>query len=528
MLSTNDEDFIACLEEIKENIESEARGICETGIEHDFVEPLFFDIADKFVDLYVTYRQRYVMMINGAIFVPKRKESGPIPLSNSTICKHLNKKFAIGVFAGAHSSKFICFDVDDGSQETVRKIIDLSEQFGIPRNYVYVSSSGGKGYHVEVFFDNIVYTEKLRIFYDWIILHGKLNPGKVEFRPTHTQAIKLPLSKHVKTGNICWYVNQDTFEPYAYESYICSIEQFSAEKFNDLVQHCGIRKPFSGGRDEDYIESLADPNRPRMREFTEQERIIIDNSSAYPDITEPGQRHQLTRYLAVRNRCDGMTMEESESALSLWWAAQDHTITSTPDEEALADIRSLVAWTFSEGFKLPARIKKLTITKDMIRATLVQKTKTERKLVFLIACFCSVYGRMNMGYDRMAKYLDVAPYTLQKIVPKLAEAGFIRYVPGRTSRMDGKFIRKPNTYWINPDGFAQAKDLNITWEFEEPLVYDAKERSETDDFGRLRTFIPELEPEGFTDFYYEILARTISEQSLIRLLTRSELGGIKN
>ncbi len=528
MLSTNDADFIAGLEEIKENLEMEEHGLFEPDADPDFVEPPFFDIADKLVDLYITYRQRYVMMINGAIFIPKRKESGPIALSNSTICKHLNKKCAIGVFAGAYSSKFICFDVDDGSQETVRKIIDLSERFGIPRNYVYVSSSGGKGYHVEVFFDNIVYTEKLRIFYDWIILHGKLNPGKVEFRPTHTQAIKLPLSKHVKTGNICWYVNRDTFEPYAYESYICSIEQFSAEKFNNLVQHCGIRKPFSGGDALDELESLTDPNRPRMREFTEQEKIIMDNSSAYPDITEPGQRHQLTRYLAVRNRCDGMTMEESEKALSLWWAAQDHTITGTPDEEALADIQSLVAWTFSEGFKLPVKIKKLTITKDMLRASLIQKTKTERKLVFLIACFCSVYGRMNMGYDRMAKYLDCSAVSVKKIIPRLAEAGYIRYVPGRTTRADGKFIRKPNTYWINQDGFIQAKTLDVEWDFDEPLVYEAKESAETDDFGRLRTFIPELEPEGFTDFYYEVLSRTISEKSLISLLTRSEFGGMKN
>jgi len=517
-------DFSADLEELRELDDQE---LYASERDPDFVEPAFFEVADKFVDLYVSYRQRYVMMINGSIFVPKRKDSGFIRLSNSTICKHLNKRFSIGVFAGAYSSKFICFDVDDGSQETVRKIISLSEQFGIPRSYVYVSSSGGKGYHVEVFFDNIVYTEKLRIYYDWVILHGRLDPSKVEFRPTASQAIKLPLSKHAKTGNICWFVNPETFEPYAYDSFICSIEQFSADEFNKLVDHCGIRKPLTGG-DADYYESLADPDRPKVRDFTPQERFIVEESFAYPDITEAGQRHNLTRYLAVHNRCVGMTAQESEDSLRSWWAAQDHTITATSDEEALADIHDLVEWTFSDGFKIPAKTKKLKITKDILRISLAQKTKTERKLVFLIACFCDVYGRMNMGYDRMAKYLDVASYTLQKVVPKLVEAGYIRYTPGRTTSVDGKFIRKPNTYWINTESFSAVKDLEVEWDFEEPLIYEAKERSDSDESGRLRTYIPELEPDGFNDFYYEIMAQTVSERSLVKLFTRTENKAVRN
>lgn len=520
MFRLPDDDFRADLEELVEPDNS--------SFNPDFVEPTFFEVADKLVELYVTYRKRYVMMVNGSIFVPKRKETGPVPLSNSIVCKHLNKRFSIGVFAGEHTSKFICFDVDDGSRETVRKIISLCEQFEIPRDLVYVSSSGGKGYHVEVFFDNIVFTEKLRIFYDWVILHGKLDPKKVEFRPTHTQAIKLPLSKHAKTGNTCWFVNRDTFEPYTYDSYICSITQFSSEKFNELVDHCGIRKPVSGGRDSDYFESLADPNRPKTREITLKEQEVIDETSPYPNITEQGQRHQLTRYLAVRNRCMGMTMEESESALCNWWEIQDHTITTTPDKEALADIRDLVAWTFSDSFKIPAKKKQLKITKDILRAALSQKTKTERKLVFLIACYCDVYGRMNMSYDRIAKHLGCSSMAVQKMTTKLMDFGVIRYSQGRSMSRDGKFVRKPNTYWLNPECFSRVKALDVEWCFEEPLVYEAEERSDTDESGRLRTHIPELEPEGFTDFYYHIVRSTVSETSIKDFFTRSESEVLRN
>ena len=482
--------------------------------------PTFFEIADRLCELYVTYRRRYVMMINGSIFIPKK--DGPVALSNSVICKHLNKKLAIGVFAGEYSSKFVCFDVDDGNQETVRTILSLAEQFGIPRKYLYVSSSGGKGYHVEVFFDTLVYTEKLRIFYEWIIRKGKLNPGKVEFRPTHMQAIKLPLSKHVKTGNVCWFLDRETFAPFEYESYICEIEQYSASEFNALVDQCGIRKPVLD--DSDDIDVIL--NMPCARMLTQQEQDVIAGTCPFPDITQPGQRHHLTRSIAIHNRSIGMSMEESTEALLKWWSVQDKTITNTPDSEAIEDIHELVAWTFSDAFIVPHRTKKLSITKDMIRLCLSQETKTERKLMFLIACFCSAYGRMNMSYDRIAKYLDCSAISVRKILPKMVDNGWVRRVCGRSTSVGGKFVRKPNTYWINDEKCSELQNMKIQWAFDEPLVYEAQEDSDTDNAGRMRTFIPELEPEGFTEFYYDMIRRTVSKKSYKDFLTRSEISSL--
>lgn len=494
----------------------------------EFAVPHFFDIADRLVDLYVTYRRRYVMMINGAIFVPKKKDSGPLPLSNSTICKHLHRKLAVGVFAGEYSSKFICFDVDDGNKETVLKIIRLAEQFGVPSEYIYVSSSGGKGYHVEVFFDNLVYTEKLRIFYDWVILEGQLNPTKVEFRPTHTQAIKLPLSRHAKTGNICWFLDwRNDFQPHTYSEYLFEIQQMPADMFNALVDKCGIRKSISGGEESVY-EGLTDPNRPKTREMTEQEKALFDGSHIYPDISKQGERHFLARSIAIYNRSSGMTQEESTKALEDWWRKQDKSITSTPDGEAIADIHSLVAWTFSEGFTVPRRRKKLSITKDMMRVVLSQETKTERKLLFLIACFGCVYGRMNMSYERIASYIGCSAIAVKKMIPRLIEEGWIRSVQGRTTTIDGKYVRKPNTYYLNNEAFEKAKNLRASWCFEEPLTYEAIESCEPDESGRMKKFIPELEPEGFTQFYYHIVALTVAQSTIKDLLTSGEIKALRD
>ncbi len=178
------------------------------------MEPDFFAIADRLCDLYITYRRRYVVMqaapeleAGYRIYMPK-SSSGPVKLTNRVVCRHLNRKLAISVFAGAYSSKFICFDVDYPDPFEVKKLIEILTGYGVPRDLIYVSTSGGKGYHVEIFFDGLVYTDRLRTFFDCVVLKAESNPLKVEFRPTNGQAIKLPLSVHCKTQRPtlrpCW------------------------------------------------------------------------------------------------------------------------------------------------------------------------------------------------------------------------------------------------------------------------------------------------------------------------------------
>ena len=100
----------------------------------------------------------------------------------------------------------------------------LLRSLGLPRDKAYVSFSGRKGYHVEVFFDRIVDLGSLFNLYCHVIKGGALNPEKVEFRPTPTMAIKLPLSVHGKTGNVCWFVDQATLKPIEDAAYIAGIE----------------------------------------------------------------------------------------------------------------------------------------------------------------------------------------------------------------------------------------------------------------------------------------------------------------
>ena len=184
---------------------------------------LFYDAVNALTSLYVTNVDRFVMGVNQHYFIPHKK------LDNNVILGHMNMKYSIGVFSYPNSSKFICFDVDMGDKDIVFKVINALRSFGFPQEYIYVSSSGGKGYHVEMFFDKPLNLKLLHDLYDWVIEEENLDPKKVEFRPTFTQAIKLPLSRHPKTGNICWYLDQQTLSPIKDISYITQIVQMSRD-----------------------------------------------------------------------------------------------------------------------------------------------------------------------------------------------------------------------------------------------------------------------------------------------------------
>lgn len=193
------------------------------------------DVISKINDLYITYRGKFTIVSQGGFYSPKSK-SGYLKLKNANIWSHLQRTYAVAVYCGKSGSKFLCFDIDDGDSNTVSSVVNgIGEATGISRDFIYASYSGSKGYHVEVFFDDLVPMECMRKLYWTVIRKQELNPKKVEFRPTPSQSIKLPLSVHQRTGNVCWFVDRDTLEPIESYEYIFGIKQCSAELFQDFV-----------------------------------------------------------------------------------------------------------------------------------------------------------------------------------------------------------------------------------------------------------------------------------------------------
>lgn len=334
-------------------------------LERDFAI-LKSDVVDRLSFLYISSRNKYLISLRkvGLFVVKKKGATGTVPatLTDKAVFGHVNRRYALGVFAGESGSKFICFDVDLKEKDVVQSVINSLVGFGIPRKHIYVSTSGGKGYHVEVFFDTIVNTCSLKRLYRAVIQHTGLNPKKVEFRPTYTQGIKLPLSVHYKTGNIAWYLDNN-FEEIKCLDYIFDIKQYSAEEFYKLDLPTVTTEEYKACRHASNAEIALDS---------------YDGVGMPPPMTEPGTRHNMMVRIAIK--CHAGTAEKCERLLYTWYTQQDPKLIGTDESDIVLDIKEIAAWAQANGL-LSIKTKPCITQEDVLRV-LAQKTKLSRKIMF--------------------------------------------------------------------------------------------------------------------------------------------------
>lgn len=445
------------------------------------------------------------MEADGSIYIPK-DANGDRPLSNKVVCGHLNQKYAISVYAGKYSSKFMTFDVDDGRQATVKKIIEVLVGLGLPRDRIYVSTSGGKGFHVDLFFDNLVYTDKLRILYDYVCIEGGLDPVKVEFRPTHKQAIKLPLSRHCRTGNICWYLDRDTFEPIEHLDYILEIEKIPSEIILEIIEDLPLKFPIPTREDLDYKFSDKVPAK----------KIETDDGDTYefPILREPGTRHDTMISIAVYCRSRGYSQEQIEALLVEWAEEQNPEFITDPMSVVHDDAARLAEWVWRESFHIRSMDRKeVVITRRDVEKVLAQPTKTMRKLVFLLICHEKRFGSLSMSCERIGGFIGCTGRSAHSSLYDLKSRNVINLVEGKVTAKQGAEpnsfvpVRMPNRYWMN--------------EFYIPsLLID-------DPIAGQATISEKFEPETFVSLYYKTLAAICPESLLKDRLTKKELLEVK-
>lgn len=258
--------------------------------------------------------------------------------------------------------------MDDGNRETVKAILDALTDMGVPRSRIYVSLSGGKGYHVEMFFDEIVSTKDLQTLYQNVIVRKDLDPVKVEFRPTHTAAIKLPLSRHARTGQVCWYVDRDTFAPIESADYLLEIETVPMEVFNPILASCERveAKKEKKSATENRVEKNAAAEARNLGTVLERE----------------GTRHNMMRNMAIFMRTHGKDIDECRDELKRWIEAQNPNLYKSSLEEVEEDIENILNWVFSERFTLQFSRKpsdQTTICASQMKEVLRQSNRSSRR-----------------------------------------------------------------------------------------------------------------------------------------------------
>ena len=161
--------------------------------------------------------------------------------------------------------------------------------------------------------------------------------NEVEFRPLRNMAIKLPLSRHHRTGNRCWFLDRDTFEPIQSEAYVFDIEQMDAEALLEIID----RIPPKAQLPLEIRQSIN---------ASDTDVAQFDVNDLFSSLTEPGTRHKRMVRMAVFIRHYGVDERACRETLTSWYRAQSDCFINSSEKVILGEIRRIVRWVHSSDF----------------------------------------------------------------------------------------------------------------------------------------------------------------------------------
>ena len=403
------------------------------------------------MERYCFYRQKYVMAKGDIV---RAMHSG---YSSKQVWEHLNGNLSLCVYAGPSNTKFLTLDVDMRDPEIVHRAIATMVELGIPKEKIYVSESGNKGYHIDIFFAESIYNWKAKELYDLIIYFGGLNKRKVEYRPTATQAIKLPLGIHQRTGKRCWFVDRDTLEPIEDFRYIEATSPIDVAEIDRIIEQ-GNKLRFSR-----MISDMPTPGESQVSRMPRGETFIA--------IHEVGTRQSRMLDEALRLYRAGGDQASIERDLEIWMEKQNPALYKDTQEECRRNIVNIAKWVVRKGRRSETKKKDPVDTNHGIRIyrsdaerIISRPTKTARMLAFLITVYCDRYGECGLSQQKMGEILSIKS---RRIIVEAAKAmGCFDSKQGGLKNAGGE-LKRVTTKYSFPEGYSRdgeyiILDTNIT------------------------------------------------------------------
>ena len=418
-------------------------------------------VVQKVHDLYLTNRQKFVIQTDSGYATVLK------PLSNYMIEQHLLCKRTIGVFSGSQLSKFICFDIDmkERSDETTKQILKfLIENLNFNRNSILISKSGLKGYHLEIFFDSPKKLDDLYLLYDYVLSNLNLFKHEVEFRPSYTQAVKLPLSFNLKNNSFCHFVDDD----------LNILNTKKQELFNVAPANTLPNQIFSTiPKSISHLSDICNDSSTIFDKFTDSQRNFMTVSAINPnaidfdkhakDVIAYGHLiFENTRYKAtisclnylVRNN---FTIEDAieiiKDVIRNTFENHRHLINhKTTLEFALSEVQRLSVYVDSASQNNDEWLPELT--KEEIKFILSTKKFNHKAVLLALFLHWVRLGQRDsfyMTYSQINDYLGSLSKQnslIHKDLLALEEQNMIKIISSN-QKQKGSFIKKPNVYSIN-------------------------------------------------------------------------------
>ena len=367
------------------------------------------------------------------------KRSAP---TDKDIITHISGGNNLGVFGGATGTKFIVFDVDarERAKDVTTRLIDaLESEYGINRSRIFVFNSGGKGYHVTLYLDNIIMYDDLQLLYKQVIAMVGENKNVIELRPTEKQAVKLPFCSHYKTGNYAGIVSSLDLSNSPIDEFLFPLKQIV---LNDLLKRVVEREGLIIERGEKltldkenavFLDNVSTNVNLDVYDTEDKakymERILRKNSLEFKNT-----RHNVTFTLAtylkdvyLKNR------EEVKTIIYNMLCNTSPDMFTTYDRKFFEETTNInVNDVFDKPYYFGGR-KKLEIYESEITGLLQLPGRIELKrlgFVFLMhgKRYMKPNGEFYFSYNTIKKYVATDGGTISKQIEKLVEGNVVEIV----------------------------------------------------------------------------------------------------
>lgn len=429
-------------------------------------------IVDRIFDLYLIQHYHYLIQMKDGSYITRNDRRKP--LRQHHLQSHLNGKLPVGTFAGAYLTKFICFDIDyrdpDTAQWVTYKIAQTLDAHGL-HNYA-VSFSGTKGYHVELFYDKAISVDASRQFFEYIVHKADLTAatgGEIEYRPSATQGVKLPLGINQKSGNYCGFCTvEDGLRVMDREE---SAAYFLALK---KTAHAAILAIIAGNQAYDNraagdMENAISRHKPLViYDQSESYTLSYAADRYYTGLTGPGQRHKSFLLLARLMNHNGVERADAVDSITEWFGWQDERFYSTEWSLCVRDLRECVDYVYDHDKTLIVEQRDLTVTFAEVDAIIRNcPRKNQKALTFAMLIhskrLANESGVFYMTYKQMEETVGVDEKTARRQINQLQKLGVVEIV-SRNQKQQGTFKKKPNFYrmTLKSDIIEDARVFTIT------------------------------------------------------------------
>jgi hypothetical protein len=393
-------------------------------------------VLESIKDLYLP-KENYVkkkIVTNKKGWIHKR--SAP---TDKDIINHISGGNNLGVFGGSTGTKFIVFDVDarERAKDVTMKLIDaLESEYDINRSRIFVFNSGGKGYHVTLYLDNIIMYDDLQLFYKQVIATIGENKNVIELRPTKGQAVKLPFCSHYKTENYAGNVSPLDLSNSSIDEFLFPLKQIVLNDLLKRVVECeGLiierGKKLTLDKENavflDNVSTNVNLDVYSLDDLTkEMEQVRNANSLIYKYT-----RHNTTLKLATYLKCiKKMDREDVKTVIFNILCNTPRDMFNDYDTVMFErETNRLVDLVFNNNYKIGAR-RKISIYEGEIKALLQLPGRIElKRLGFAFLMHGKRYmkpnGEFYFSYNTIKKYVDCDKTRISKQIEKLVEGNVV-------------------------------------------------------------------------------------------------------